>query len=655
MAPGAFAQLVTLTFSDGFTHTLTHPLIQTGSKSINLISLGFGPHVERSRNITVVGSWTYTLGRAYLNDNWQKAKGWAEWSTVKASGTGTLVASGVLNITRKPPTYSASGNAETDGVKVTIGGRSAISGQNGVFKIEGLPAGNYTVTAEKFGCAITPSPQLVTITSDTSTVRFGSHCDTPTTFYRSSWMNYARSGHPMVRMLDGRLLVSGGRGEDGMSLAASEVYDPKSYRWTMVGRNLTPRQDHTMVLLNDGRVMAVGGVTSYRLCSANSSAEVFDPQTGVWSALPDVPFPVGTGHVALRLLDGRVLVIGGGNRCGSVSKNAAVYDPTWNSWVQINDMTTPREFFDGRVMADGRVLVVGGATATSFNFVPSAEIFDPTLSKFTPIGNMHTGRGTSCNGFLGSFLALLNDGILAAGGLQGSCAGQRSSTAATELLETNGAAWVTGRAMNEARSFTPLTVLADGQTVLVAGGFAADGTLLASSERYEQGNWTSSARMNAPRAEPAVVLTTNSATLNGSVNPGGYSAIGAFHYIFRRKFLAISMSRERAAAEGISVRWWDFLFYASFGFVVTSSVSIAGVLLVFCYLIVPSVAAMMFADRVGARLAIGWTMGTVVSMLGMYFSVLFDSPTGATIVCTFGLVLVLMALVRPLVRRGARA
>ena len=86
-----------------------------------------------------------------------------------------------------------------------------------------------------------------------------------------------------------------------------------------------------------------------------------------------------------------------------------------------------------------------------------------------------------------------------------------------------------------------------------------------------------------------------------------------------------------------------------------SSVRMAGVLLVFCYLIVPSVGAMMFADRVGSRLAIGWTMGTVVSMLGMYFSVLFDTPTGATIVCTFGLVLVVMALVRPLVRRGARA
>jgi zinc/manganese transport system permease protein len=129
-----------------------------------------------------------------------------------------------------------------------------------------------------------------------------------------------------------------------------------------------------------------------------------------------------------------------------------------------------------------------------------------------------------------------------------------------------------------------------------------------------------------------------------------YGAIGIFHYVFRKRFLAISLDPEKAESEGISIRFWDFLFYASFGFVVTSSVSIAGVLLVFCYLVVPSVAAMLFADRVGPRLAIGWTMGTVVSALGVYLSLVLDLPTGATIVCTFGLVLVLMALVRPLLQ-----
>jgi zinc/manganese transport system permease protein len=125
-----------------------------------------------------------------------------------------------------------------------------------------------------------------------------------------------------------------------------------------------------------------------------------------------------------------------------------------------------------------------------------------------------------------------------------------------------------------------------------------------------------------------------------------YAVIGAFHFLYRRQFLAISIDRDRAEASGLSVKLWDFLFYASFGFVVTSSVLIAGVLLVFCYLIVPSVAAMLFSDRIGPRLAIGWTMGTIVSALGIYFSVTLDLPTGATMVCTFGLVLVLMALFR---------
>jgi zinc/manganese transport system permease protein len=128
-----------------------------------------------------------------------------------------------------------------------------------------------------------------------------------------------------------------------------------------------------------------------------------------------------------------------------------------------------------------------------------------------------------------------------------------------------------------------------------------------------------------------------------------YGVIGLFHYVFRKKFLLISMDPAAAQRQGISVRFWDFLFYASFGFVVTSSVSIAGVLLVFCYLIVPSVGAMLYAARIGPRLAIGWTMGTLVSALGIYLSLKIDLPTGATIVCTFGLVLIVMALLRALV------
>jgi zinc/manganese transport system permease protein len=131
-----------------------------------------------------------------------------------------------------------------------------------------------------------------------------------------------------------------------------------------------------------------------------------------------------------------------------------------------------------------------------------------------------------------------------------------------------------------------------------------------------------------------------------------YGAVGIFHYIFRKKFLQISMHHDNAEKLNFNVRFWDFLFYASFGFVVTSSVAIAGVLLVFCYLIVPSVGAMLFADRIGPRLAIGWTMGTLVSALGVILSVKIDTPTGATIVVTFGGVLILMFFLHLILHHG---
>src|SRR5260370_915021 len=132
-----------------------------------------------------------------------------------------------------------------------------------------------------------------------------------------------------------------------------------------------------------------------------------------------------------------------------------------------------------------------------------------------------------------------------------------------------------------------------------------------------------------------------------------YALVGLFHYVFRRKFLAISLGEGDKVG---NVRLWDFLFYTSFGFVVTSSVAIAGVLLVFSYLIVPSVAAMLFSKSIGKRLAIGWAMGALVSAIGILLSFRLDLPTGATIVCTFGITLLLLAGVWAVTRRrGAPA
>jgi zinc/manganese transport system permease protein len=133
---------------------------------------------------------------------------------------------------------------------------------------------------------------------------------------------------------------------------------------------------------------------------------------------------------------------------------------------------------------------------------------------------------------------------------------------------------------------------------------------------------------------------------------GLYALIGLFHWLCRRPFFLISTDPERAYREGWAVRAWDFLFYASFGVVVTSSVRIAGVLLVFSYLIVPALAGILLADRVGTRLLVGWLFGAVVSVAAMLASAALDLPTGATVVCAFGLCLLALGLVLRLSRQA---
>lgn len=122
-----------------------------------------------------------------------------------------------------------------------------------------------------------------------------------------------------------------------------------------------------------------------------------------------------------------------------------------------------------------------------------------------------------------------------------------------------------------------------------------------------------------------------------------YGLVGLLHWAGRRPFFMISTDPDRAYREGWRVRLWDFLFYASFGVVVTSSVRVAGVLLVFSYLIVPALAGIVLGGgRPGTRLLIGWVFGTVVSTIGIAASAALDFPTGATVVCAFGVTLVVL-------------
>ncbi|OGH58317.1 MAG: hypothetical protein A3I06_00175 [Candidatus Lindowbacteria bacterium RIFCSPLOWO2_02_FULL_62_12] len=127
-----------------------------------------------------------------------------------------------------------------------------------------------------------------------------------------------------------------------------------------------------------------------------------------------------------------------------------------------------------------------------------------------------------------------------------------------------------------------------------------------------------------------------------------YAAISLIHFAFRRPFFEITFQPDEAGRRGLRIRWWDFLFYATFGIVVTSSVQVAGVLLVFTFLIVPALISSLFFDRFRTRLLFGWSLSFALSLLGLWLS--YDRPSGPMIITLMGAALLAAAIVRQ--RRG---
>lgn len=132
-----------------------------------------------------------------------------------------------------------------------------------------------------------------------------------------------------------------------------------------------------------------------------------------------------------------------------------------------------------------------------------------------------------------------------------------------------------------------------------------------------------------------------------------YLLVGLFHYLLRARFLTISFEPERAEAEGWKIRLWDFWFYLSFGIVITFSVPIVGVLLVFSFLVVPAAIAFQFTRRQGGLAVLSWLTGVIASAAGIAMSFRYDLPTGPVVVCMFGVLLLLSFVVRRLIPAGA--
>lgn len=299
-------------------------------------------------------------------------------------------------------------------------------------------------------------------------------------------MAVARSGNTATLLPDGRVLVTGGGGEDtryegGPRSASAELYDRSSGTWIAAPRMIDARVWHSATLLSDGSVLVVGGSVNLR------EAELFHRGTGKWIATGSTSTPQG-GQTATLLLDGRVLVVGGnpGSEFDPLA-TAELYDPTTGRWTATGSMAVGRVGHTATLLPDGMVLVVGGGSEVRPDEGPylsaTAELYDPVTGRWMATGKMTQARS-------GHTATLLPDGaVLVAGGGPGD----------GELYNPNTGRWTVTESMTEARgSGHTATLLRDG-TVLVAGGLGpgSDPIALTSAELFDprSGRWTATGGM----------------------------------------------------------------------------------------------------------------------------------------------------------------
>ena len=214
----------------------------------------------------------------------------------------------------------------------------------------------------------------------------------------TSSLNTGRSYHSITLLADGRVLVVGGDNQTTGYLNSAEIYDPAAASstgtWATTGSLSTARDSHTATLLKDGRVLVVGGFTRLPgqiVGSVLASAELYDPVSGKWSSAGSLAKGRYT-HTATLLNDGRVLVVGGVDSVGNDVVTAEIYDPanggTWTSTLPVD---VARYNHLATLMPNGQVLVMGGSNAST-TFLSSAELYDPTTGTWSGAANLQTGR-----------------------------------------------------------------------------------------------------------------------------------------------------------------------------------------------------------------------------------------------------------------------
>jgi N-acetylneuraminic acid mutarotase len=404
----------------------------------------------------------------------------------------------------------------------------------GQLSVNGVPAsGSVTTTA---GDVISVSPPSGF--SSGVLVAYLSSASTPiarVTFYGSnSWtplesMSNVRSFQTATLLPNGLLLVTGGlAGAPGLGgggnapLASAELYDPAANAWTPAASMSTARSGHTAILLPSGQVLVVGGGVS--------TAELYDPATNTWSPAGSTSGALES-PIAVLMPNGTVLVAGGADsNTQNILAIAQIYDPSTNTWSTVAPMSTPRWQHTGVVLQDGTVLVAGGSSGTCCDdptaLLASAEVYNPTANTWTVVGSMATARASHTAAVLGNGQAVVAGGMTAFVVTPYQNGG--GTLASAEIYDPVAQVWSPAGTMLTSRTYHTMTVLPNGM-VLVAGGesFEAAGssTTLSEAELYDPttNSWSAAASMNQARyAHTATPIGTGSVIVTGGLYGNSY-------------------------------------------------------------------------------------------------------------------------------------
>lgn len=333
-------------------------------------------------------------------------------------------------------------------------------------------------------------------------------------FEATGSMATARVSHTATLLQNGKVLVVGGKDPTGISTVTAEIYDPASGTFTSTTGNMAVgRFSHTATLLTNGKVLIAGGIGTGP--STTITAELFDPTTGTFSATSAGMTAVRTAHTATLLTNGQVLLVGGTDISGTAQQTAELFDPASGTFTATTGkMGTARAGQTATLLSSGKVLVAGGVDAAAVP-VATAELFDPSTGTFTATTvSMSVARAQHTATFLPA-----SGKVLIAGGLDSS--GNPEATA--ELFDPNaGTFTATASPMITPRYQHNANLLADG-TVLVTGGSAGAGAIsLAEVFDPTSTSFSQTGSMTIERfAAASVLLTDGRVLVTGGGNTSG--------------------------------------------------------------------------------------------------------------------------------------